>query len=162
MNEIMIGNEIPDFRLRDHKEDEVHLRDFRGKKVLLSFHPLAWTKICTEQMSSLEEKHELFTKLNTVAFGISVDPIPSKRAWAKELGITPIRLLSDFLPHGEVARKYGIFREKEGVSERANIIIDEEQKVIFFKMYLLHELPDITEIIKFLEASIGLICLPAL
>jgi len=87
MNEIMIGNEIQDFRLRDHKEDEVHLRDFRGKKVLLSFHPLAWTKICTEQMNSLEEKHELFTKLNTVAFGISVDPIPSKRAWAKELGL---------------------------------------------------------------------------
>ena len=152
MNEIMIGNEIPDFRLRDHKEDEVHLRDFRGKKVLLSFHPLAWTKICTEQMSSLEEKHELFTKLNTMAFGISVDPIPSKRAWAKELGITHIRLLSDFWPHGEVARKDGIFREKEGFSERANIIIDEEQKVIFFKMYLLHELPDITEIKKFLEA----------
>ena len=152
MNETMIGNEILDFRLRDHKEDEVHLRDFRGKKVLLSFHPLAWTKICTEQMSSLEEKHELFTKLNTVAFGISVDPIPSKRAWAKELGITHIRLLSDFWPHGEVARKYGIFREKEGFSERANIIIDEEQKVIFFKIYSLHELPDITEITKFLEA----------
>ena len=103
-------------------------------------------------MNSLEEKHELFTKLNTVAFGISVDPIPSKRAWAKELGITHIRLLSDFWPHGEIARKYGIFREKEGFSERANIIIDEEQKVIFFKIYLLHELPDITEITKFLEA----------
>ena len=48
MNEIRIGNEIQDFRLRDHKEDEVHLRDFRDEKVLLSFHPLAWTKICTE------------------------------------------------------------------------------------------------------------------
>jgi len=54
--------------------------------------------------------------------------------------------------HGEVARKDGIFREKEGFSERANIIIDEEQKVIFFKIYSLHELPDITEITKFLEA----------
>ena len=151
MNRTMIGNEIQDFRLRDHKEDEVHLRDFCGKKVLLSFHPLAWTKICTEQMNSLEEKHELFTKLNTVAFGISVDPIPSKRAWARELGITHVRLLSDFWPHGEIAREYGIFREKEGFSERANIIIDEEQKVIFFKIYLLHELPDITEITKFLE-----------
>jgi peroxiredoxin len=103
-------------------------------------------------MNSLEEKYELFTKLNTVAFGISVDPIPSKKAWAKELGITHIRLLSDFWPHGEGARKYGIFREKEGVSERANIIIDEEQKVIFFKIYALHELPDILEITTFLEA----------
>ncbi len=151
MSEIKIGDKIQDFRLKDHKDKEVHLYDFSGKKVLLSFHPLAWTKICAEQMSSLEENQELFTKLNTVAFGISVDTIPSKKAWARELGITHIRLLSDFWPHGEVARAYGIFREKEGVSERANIIIDEEQKVIFFKVYPGHELPDIAEIIQILE-----------
>ena len=151
MNKIKIGNEIQDFSLRDHKKKDVHLHDFRDKKVLLSFHPLAWTKVCAEQMNSLEKNHELFDKLNTVAFGISVDPIPSKRAWARELGITHIRLLSDFWPHGEVARSYGIFREKEGVSERANIIIDEEQKVVFFKIYLIHEPPDIAEITKILE-----------
>ncbi len=151
MSEIKIGDKIQDFRLRDHKEKEIHLYDFAGKKVLLSFHPLAWTRVCAEQMNSLEENYESFTKLNTVAFGISVDPIPSKRAWARELGITHIRLLSDFWPHGEVASAHGIFREKEGVSERANIIIDEEQKVIFFKVYPGHELPDIAEIIHVLE-----------
>jgi peroxiredoxin len=151
MNEIKIGDKIKDFRLRDHNEKDVRLYNFSSKKVLLSFHPLAWTKACAEQMNSLEEKHELFTKLNTVAFGISVDPIPSKRAWARELGITHIKLLSDFWPHGEVARACGIFREKEGFSERANIIIDKEQKVIFFKIYPIHEIPDITEIIQFLE-----------
>jgi len=134
MTEFKIGDKIQDFRLKDHNEKEVHLNDFLGKKVLLSFHPLAWTKVCAEQMKALEENFELFGKLNTVAFGISVDPIPSKRAWAKELGITHIRLLSDFWPHGELARTYGIFREKEGISERENIIIDEEQKVKFFKM----------------------------
>lgn len=151
MTEMKIGDEIQDFRLKDHKEEEVHLNDFRGKKVLLSFHPLAWTKVCAEQMNALEENQELLTKLNTLAFGISVDPIPSKRAWARELGITHLRLLSDFWPHGEIARAYGIFREKEGVSERVNIIIDEEQKIIFFKIYPIHELPDIMEIIKVLE-----------
>jgi len=151
MNQIKIGDKIQDFRLRDHKDKEVNLHDSQGKKVLLSFHPLAWTKVCAEQMKSLEENHELFTKLDTVAFGISVDPTPSKRAWARELGITHIRLLSDFWPHGEAAKAYGIFREKEGVSERANIIIDEEQKVIFFKIYPAHELPDIAEITKILE-----------
>jgi peroxiredoxin len=150
MTEFKIGDKIQDFRLKDHNEKEVHLNDFLGKKVLLSFHPLAWTKVCAEQMKALEENFELFGKLNTVAFGISVDPIPSKRAWAKELGITHIRLLSDFWPHGELARTYGIFREKEGISERANIIIDEEQKVTFFKIYPIHELPDIMEIIKIL------------
>lgn len=151
MSEIKIGDKIQDFRLRDHKHKEVNLYEFSGKKVLLSFHPLAWTNVCAEQMKSLEENHELFTGLNTVVFGISVDPIPSKRSWAKELGITHIRLLSDFWPHGELARSYGIFKEKEGVSERANIIIDEEQKVLFFKRYPGHELPDIMEIIKILE-----------
>lgn len=151
MIELKIRDEIQDFRLKDHNEKEVHLKDFLGKKVLLSFHPLAWTKVCAEQMNALEENQELFTKLNTVAFGISVDSIPSKRAWAKELGIIHIRLLSDFWPHGELARTYGIFREKEGISERANIIIDEKQKIIFFKIYPIHELPDIVEIIKVLK-----------
>jgi peroxiredoxin len=151
MNEIKIGNKIQDFRLRDHKEKEVHLSDFSGKKVLLSFHPLAWTTVCAEQIKSLEKNHDSFAKLNTVAFGISVDPIPSKRAWTRELGITQTRLLSDFWPHGEVARTYGVFREREGVSQRANIIIDENQKVIFFKIYLMGELPDMAEIIKVLE-----------
>ena len=149
--EIKIGETIQDFRLRDQKRDEVHLYDLKGKKVLLSFHPLAWTKVCGEQMKSLEENHELFSGLNTVPFGISVDSMPSKKAWARELGITHIRLLSDFWPHGEIARTYGIFKEKEGVSERANIIIDEDQKVIFLKTYPGHELPDIKEIIEVLK-----------
>ena len=151
MTMMKTGADIQDFRLKDHNEKEVHLNDLRGKKVLLSFHPLAWTKVCAEQMMSLEENYNLFSELNTVAFGISVDPTPSKKAWAKELGINYIRLLSDFWPHGEISKEYGIFREKEGFSERANIIIDEEQKVIFFKIYPIHELPDIAEIIKVLE-----------
>jgi peroxiredoxin len=151
MNEIKIGNKIQDFRLRDHKEKEVHLSDFSGKKVILSFHPLAWTTVCAEQMEALDKNQDTFAKLNTAAFGISVDPTPSKRAWTRELGITKTRLLSDFWPHGEVARAYGIFREKEGVSQRANIIIDEDQNVIFFKIYLMGELPDMEEIMKILK-----------
>lgn len=150
-NEVKIGEKIQDFRLRDQKREETHLYDLKGKKVLLSFHPLAWTQVCAQQMKSLEENNELFTKLNTVPFGISVDPMPSKKAWARELGVTHIKFLSDFWPHGKVARAYGIFKEKEGVSERANIIIDENQKVIFFKKYPGNELPDIMEITEILK-----------
>lgn len=152
MDEIKIGDKIQNFILRDHKGKDVHLEDFRGKKVILSFHPLAWTNVCAEQMKALEENYELFTSLNTIAFGISVDPMPSKRAWAKELGIVHTKLLSDFWPHGEVAKRYGIFKEKEGVSERANVILDEEQRVIFVRKYPAHELPDITEISRLLES----------
>jgi peroxiredoxin len=101
-------------------------------------------------MKSLEENQKTFEKLNTVALGLSVDSVPCKNAWAKELGITKTQLLADFWPHGEVAKLYGIFREKNGFSERANIIIDENQKVMFVKVYPIRELPDIKEIIKVL------------
>jgi peroxiredoxin len=102
-------------------------------------------------MQSLEANKDVFESLNTVAVGVSVDTIPSKRAWAKELGITSTRLLADFWPHGHVAKLYGIFREQDGISERANIILDEAGKVIFFKIYEISQLPDIQEVISFLR-----------
>jgi peroxiredoxin len=141
----------PDFVLRDQGGKEFKLSDFRGKRVLLSFHPAAWTRVCSLQMQSLEANKDVFESLNTVAVGVSVDTIPSKRAWAKELGITSTRLLADFWPHGHVAKLYGIFRENDGISERANIILDEAGKVIFFKIYEISQLPDIQEVISFLR-----------
>jgi peroxiredoxin len=76
--------------------------------------------------------------------------VPSKNAWAKELGIRNTRLLSDFWPHGEAAKACGIFREANGFSERANIILDEERRVLFVKVYPIKELPDLEEILKIL------------
>ena len=154
MNEkkvIKVGDKAPDFSLKDQHSKELRLSEFKGKKVLLSFHPLAWTKVCARQMQSLEKNREVFNKLNTVALGLSVDTVPSKHAWAQELGIKETRLLSDFWPHGEIAKLYGIFRAENGISERANIIVDEEQKVIFVKVYDIPQLPDIDEIINFLK-----------
>jgi len=148
---LKIGDKISDFTLKDQHNKELRLSDLKGKKVLLSFHPLAWTKVCAKQMQSLEENLKRFEDLNTIAFGVSVDTVPSKHAWAKELGIKNTRLLSDFWPHGNVAQKLGLFREQEGFSERANIIIDEEQKVVFLKIYEIPQLPDIEEIIDFLK-----------
>lgn len=150
-DKLKIGDMAPDFVLRDQAGKEFKLSDFRGKRVLLSFHPAAFTGICSAQMKSLEENQETFESLNTVAVGLSVDTIPSKRAWAKELGITNTRLLADFWPHGAIAKLYGIFREKEGFSERANIIVDEAGKIVFFKVYEIGQLPDIKEIIGFLK-----------
>ena len=140
-----------DFILKDHNKQIFKLSDFEGKKILLSFHPLAWTSVCAEQMKSLEKNYEIFKKLNTIAVGINVDSIPSKNAWAKSLNIKNTRLLSDFWPHGKVAKLYSIFREKDGFSERANIIIDENQNIIFKKIYEISQLPDINEIISFLK-----------
>jgi peroxiredoxin len=150
-NQLKKGDTAPDFVLRDQSGQEFKLSDFRGKRVLLSFHPLAWTRVCSLQMQSLEDNKDVFDSLNTIAVGVSVDTIPSKKAWAKELGITSTRLVADFWAHGAVAKLYGIFREKEGISERANIIVDEAGKVAFIKIYEISQLPDIQEIISFLK-----------
>jgi len=145
---LKVGEMSPDFTLKDQHGKEFKLSDFRGKRVLLSFHPLAWTKVCALQMQSLEKNKDTFAALNTVSVGINVDPIPSKKAWAESLGIKDVRLLSDFWQHGAVAKLYGLFREKDGFSERANVIVDEKGKIAFVKVYEISQLPDIEEIIR--------------
>jgi len=147
----MIGEKAPDFVLKDQNGEEFKLSDFRGKKVLLSFHPLAWTGICEKQMRALEENYEKFETLNVLPVGISVDPVPSKKAWAEHMGLKKLRILSDFWPHGEIAKLYGLFREKDGISERANVLVDEEGKIAFYKVYPIGELPNLEEIFEFLE-----------
>jgi peroxiredoxin len=102
-------------------------------------------------MQSLEENLNQFDKLNTVALGVGVDSAPTNKAWAKSLNIARTRLLADFWPHGEVAKLYGVFRDKDGFSERANIIINENQVVVFAKVYPTQELPDIKEILRLLK-----------
>ena len=150
---IKVGDKAPNFKLYDHNKKEFNLSDFKGKRILLSFHPLAWTSVCAKQMKSLEENWKTFDKLETIAVGLSVDSAPSKKAWAESLNINNIRLLSDFWPHGNVAGLFGIFREKEGISERANIIIDEYQNIKYVKVYDISKLPDIEEIITYLRSD---------
>ncbi len=152
-NRPRVGDKAKNFSLPDQNDKEFTLTDFKGKKVLLSFHPLAWTSVCAKQMKSLEDNKSVFDSLNTVAVGVSVDASPSKKAWADSLSIKKTRLLSDFWPHGKVAQLYGIFRTRDGISERANIIIDEKQKIVFFKVYKLGELPDIKEVIDALRKT---------
>jgi len=144
------GDPAPNFSLKDQNDKTFDLYELAKKRVLLSFHPLAWTEFCAAQMKSLEENREKFTALNCVPVGISVDSMPCKHAWAKSLNITQTRLLCDFWPHGAAAMKYGIFRDENGFSERANIIVDEKQRVVFVKVYPVHSVPDIGEILGFL------------
>lgn len=148
---IQPGDIAQNFSLKDQDDRTFDLLEQSGKKTLLSFHPLAWTAFCAGQMKSLEENRGALASLDTVAVGISVDSVPCKKAWAESLGITDTRLLCDFWPHGKVAQLYGIFRDANGFSERANIIVGEKQRVIFVKVYPIHSVPDIQEIIGFLR-----------
>lgn len=144
---IMVGEVAPDFKLLDQNGEEVSLSKFRGKKVLLSWHPLAWTSVCTDQMRALDRNYKLFDEKNTVVLGLSVDPQPSKSAWAKALCLGDLRILADFHPLGEVAKAYGVFSDIYGASKRANILIDEDGKVLWAKKYEIPQLPDVGEIL---------------
>ena len=153
MKRIDVGDMAPDFTLKDNRVQDVSLAEYRGKKVLLSWHPLAWTGVCAQQMKSLEDNLAEFEKYNTVPLGMSIDSYPSKNAWAKELGIANVKLLADFWPHGKVAQDYGLFLEEKGFSERANVLIDEEGKVIWVKTYDVPVLPDIEEVLNVVRGN---------
>ncbi len=149
--QIKPGDAVESFTLKDHHNKPVNLADFEAKKVLLSFHPFAWTPVCAEQMKSIEQNIDEFHRLNTECLGISIDTVFTKKAWSRDIGIKSFSMLSDFWPHGEIAQKLGIFRENDGISERANIILDENRKVIFTKIYPISQLPDINEILSFIK-----------
>ena len=146
-----IGEKAPDFELPAVGDKNIRLSDYLGKKnVILSFHPLAWTGVCAAQMKDLENNIQRFTDTDTVALEISVDSVPTKDAWAESLGISHVEFLSDFEPKGDVAKKYGIFRE-EGFSERAVFVVDKEGTVRFAKVYPIKEKPDLLKIFPVLK-----------
>ena len=151
MSRINVGDRFEDFSLKSHTDAVVDTAQLPGRKILMSFHPLAWTEVCAKQMQSLETNFETFQSLHTIPLGFSVDSVPCKKAWAKSLGIEKIDMLADFWPHGAVAARLGLFIDKFGFSERANIILDEQRKAIFVKVYPIRELPDINEVLEFLK-----------
>ena len=145
------GSVAPDFSLPSHTGSPVRLSDFRGKqRVVLAFHPLAFTPVCAVQMQKYEQARSTFDALDAHVLGVSVDAGPAKAAWAESLGGISFELLSDFHPKGEVARAYGVMRE-DGISERAIFVIDKDGKVAWAKQYDIPQQPPIDELIGVLE-----------
>lgn len=147
-----VGDAAPDFLLKDQNENEYRLSDYRGKQnVVLSFHPLAWTSVCAQQMQDLENSCADFSEIDAVGFGLSVDSLYTQQAWADSLDVNDIALLADFWPQGDVAKKFGVFRDADGFSERAVFIIDKNGIVRFKKVYPIKQVPDLAEIKKALK-----------
>ncbi|KNZ43169.1 redoxin domain-containing protein [Acetobacterium bakii] len=144
---IKVGEMAPDFKLKDQSGAEISLSSFSGKKVLLSWHPLAWTAVCMDQMRSLERNFKSFEEKNTVVLGFSIDSQPSKSVWARVLCLDGVRILADFHPLGEVTKNYGLFSEERGSSDRANVLIGADGIVIWVKKYDIHALPDVEEVL---------------
>lgn len=124
MTHLQVGDPAPDFTLPSHLDSDITLSELRGKAVVLAFFPLAWTPVCTVQIPSYEEDLEKFVDLNTQILSVSVDSVPSLKAWTETFGGIHYPVLSDFYPHGAVASKYGILR-LDGKAERALFLIDE-------------------------------------
>ena len=148
---VKVGDKPPSFNLKDQNKEDIKLEDLKGKKVILSWHPLAYTPVCTDQMRSLETNYErIQEKGDTVVIGLSVDPFPAKEKWADILCIEDVKIVSDFFPYAEVTKAYGLFNEENGASLRANVIIDENGNIKWVKVYESSQLPDVDELIDHL------------
>jgi peroxiredoxin len=137
---LKVGDEAPDFTLKDQDRQDFTLSAHRGKKVVLNFYPAAFSGVCTKQMPRIEEQKALFGD-DTVIVGISVDGVSANKVFKEQTGIA-FPLLSDFYPHGEVAEKYGVFLPV-GVSERAVIGIDADGKIAYINVNPILEVPDL-------------------
>ena len=117
------GTPAPEFRLPTTPDQVVGLSEFRGNPVILAFYPADWSPVCGDQMALYNEMLPEFQRFRAQLLGLSVDGIWCHLAFAKDRKLR-FPLLSDFMPHGEVARAYGVYRQAEGVSERALFVLD--------------------------------------
>jgi peroxiredoxin len=117
------GTQAPDFSLRSTPDQWTSLNDFRGRNVVLAFYPADWSPVCGDQMALYNEILKDFQSLNAELMGISVDGAWCHAAFARDRKLD-FPLLADFEPKGAVARDYGVYRNKDGVSERALFVIN--------------------------------------
>jgi peroxiredoxin len=128
------GQEAPDFTLRDQNGQEVTLSSFRGQKnVLLVFYPFAFSGICTSELCQVRDDLPRFQNDDLQVLGVSIDSPFTLKAYAEAQGYQ-FPLLADFWPHGEVARKYGVFNDIAGMANRGTFLIDKTGVVRFAEM----------------------------
>ena len=153
---LQIGDKAPDFTLSAVDGSKVFLSQYLGKKnVVISFVPAAWTPVCSAQWPAYDVADYVFRDNDAVLLGITVDNLPTLYAWTKELAVNKEKVwfpvLSDFFPHGQVAKKYGVLRSG-GVSERALFVIDKKGIIRFIDVHDINDNPPLPELQKALEA----------
>ena len=148
---VKIGQPAPDFTLPSVSGEKISLSQFRGKKnVVLSFVPAARTPVSSAQWPGYNIAKDIFTQNDAILLGITVDNIPTLFAWTNQMGQLWFPVLSDFWPHGAVAKKYGVLRSN-GVSERALFVIDKKGIIRFIDVHDINKRPPLEDLAGALE-----------
>ncbi|MFD7609537.1 peroxiredoxin [Streptomyces sp. NPDC059828] len=146
---IEVGSEAPDFTLKDNHGRTVTLAGFRGEKnVVLVFYPFAFTGVCTGELAALRDEMTLFVNDDTQLLAVSTDSMHTLRVFAEQEGLE-FPLLSDFWPHGEAARAYGVFAEDKGCAVRGTFVIDKAGVV---RWSVVNDLPDARDLHDYVKA----------
>ncbi|MFF0226592.1 peroxiredoxin [Streptomyces sp. NPDC004629] len=149
---IQVGDKAPDFELKDNHGRTVRLSDFRGEKnVVLLFYPFAFTGVCTGELCELRDNLPTFVNDDTQLLAVSNDSIHTLRVFAEQEGLE-YPLLSDFWPHGEASRAYGVFAEDKGCALRGTFIIDKDGVVRWTVVNALPNARDLDEYVRALGA----------
>ncbi len=123
---VVVGQDAPDFSLPNQNGEQVRLSSFRGtKNVLIVFYPFAFSGICTGELCAIRDDIAAFQNDDVQVLAVSCDPKYTLRAWADDQGYT-FPLLSDFWPHGAVARQYGVFLPDAGMATRGSFLVDRD------------------------------------
>ena len=152
---LQIGDQAPDFKLFNSELQEVSLKDFAGRKLIIQFFPMAFTGTCTTQLCTMRDSFGYYEGINAAVVGISVDS-PFTLAKFKEDQSYQFPLLSDF--NKEVSKAYGAFYEEfvfnlKGVSKRAAFVVDETGKIIYAEVLeSAGDLPDFEAINRVVSA----------
>jgi peroxiredoxin len=148
---IQVGDKAPDFELKDNHGRTVKLSDFRGEQnVVLLFYPFAFTGVCTGELCEVRDNLPKFAGRDTQVLAVSNDSIHTLRVFAEQEGLE-YPLLSDFWPHGEVSRAYGVFDEDKGCAVRGTFVIDKEGVVRWTVVNGLPDARDLNEYVKALD-----------
>ncbi|OLF08722.1 peroxiredoxin [Actinophytocola xinjiangensis] len=131
---VEVGSKAPEFTLKDGNRQDVSLSSFQGSKnVLVVFYPFAFSGICKGELCQLRDELATYSSAEVQVLGVSVDTPFSLKVWADEQGYE-FPLLSDFWPHGEVAKAYGVFNEGGGMANRGTFLIDKTGVVRFVEI----------------------------
>lgn len=140
---VAVGDEAPDFTLKGPDGEPVSLSSYRGhRNVVIVFFPLAFSGICTMQLTDIGSHEAQYAGSDAQVLGISVDSHHTQRAFAQSLGLRNTLLLADFHPKGEVAERYGVYMDEAGISMRASFVVDKHGIVRHADVRVPKEVPD--------------------